>query len=117
MKILSWKCQSLAVALAAASALALAAPAFAEKPDGGGGPRSRTGRGACCAPLFGGPIRSRPVYAPYDPYLPRAQREPRGAAPKVDAPSYYDYKADALVRVDFTALKAPAVPEKADFQP
>jgi murein L,D-transpeptidase YcbB/YkuD len=114
MRFLTWKCQTLAFALTAASALALAAPALAEKPDGGGGPRSRTGGGSLFDNLFGGPIRYRPVYEPYDPYA--AQRAPR-AAPKVDAPSYYDYKADSLVRVDFAALKVLPQPEKADFQP
>src|SRR3954468_13397091 len=99
MRFLSWKYQTLAFALAAASALALAAPALAEKPDGGGGPRSRLGGGGLFDTLFGGSIRYRPVYEPALPQ--RAQRALRAAvaAPKVDAPSYYDYKADALVRV------------------
>jgi L,D-transpeptidase YcbB len=116
MKFLSWKCHSLAVALATTAAVALAAPAFAEKPDGGGGPRARQG-GGLFDTLFGGSIRYRPVYEPDDPYQQqRAQRAPR-AIVKVDAPSYYDYKADPLVRVDFAALKALPTPEKADFQP
>src|SRR3954453_5309434 len=116
MKFLSWKCHSLAVALATTAAVALAAPALAEKPDGGGGPRARQG-GGLFDTLFGGSIRYRPVYEPDDAYQQQgAQRAPR-AVVKVDAPSYYDYKADPLVRVDFAALKTLPTPEKADFQP
>src|SRR5262249_42472732 len=50
------------------------------------------------------------------PYRPRGDLEPRSspraavAGPKITAPSYYDYKADPLVRVDFAALAAPAQP-------
>jgi L,D-transpeptidase YcbB len=110
MKILSWKCHSLAFALATASALALTAQALAERPDGGSGARS-PGGGSLFDTLFGGPIRYRPIV---DPNMPlRAPREV--AAPKVNAPSYYDYRADPLVRVDFAALRT--LPEKADFQP
>src|SRR5262249_24248115 len=57
--------------------------------------------------LFGGPIRYRPVDD-----LPT---EPKTAvaAPKITAPSYYDYKADPLVKVNFASLASltPATPE------
>ena len=76
--------------------------------------------------LFGGGVR----YGPRDEY-PRERREfrrPRGefppaprkpkqqrAAPKISSPSYYTYKADALVPASFTALAAAAKP--VSFEP
>jgi L,D-transpeptidase YcbB len=112
---------SLSLALAAALIL-LAGPAVAEKPDSGSGSPARSrnlgqaprgGGGSLFETLFGGPIRYRPV-PEYDPY--RRTNRPAVVAPKLSAPSYYDYKADPLVHVDFTALRAlPPQPEKADF--
>lgn len=113
--------------LAAAALVALSGPATAEKPSGGSGfgagsrkvgtaPRSG---GNLFETLFGGPLRyrERPELDPAQQGRARADR-PGAAAPRISAPSYYDYKADPLVRVDFTALRAlPLQPDKADFVP
>jgi murein L,D-transpeptidase YcbB/YkuD len=40
------------------------------------------------------------------PKQPQARSAPRVSTPKISAPSYYTYKADALVRVDFSELAA-----------
>src|SRR5918995_1905640 len=54
--------------------------------------------------LFGGGLNnSRRVESPQ---RPRVQRQHRSAspAPKITGPSYYTYKVDPLVRVDFAVL-------------
>ena len=61
--------------------------------------------------LFGGGVRYKPRNEFPDPPKPRKVV----AAPRVTGPSYYDYKADPLVKVDFAALRA--LPEKATFDP
>src|SRR4051794_1018644 len=111
MRGLSTILRVLPLAMATASMLALAPPAMAEKPEGGtriGG----SGGGNLFDNLFGGGIRYRPRAD-----LPLEESKPRiaVAAPRVTGPSYYDYKADPLVRVDFAVLRA--VPEKATFDP
>ena len=117
------KTNSLSLALAAVALIALAVPAAAEKPDSGSGHAAR-GRnfgaglrdgGSLFDTLFGGPVRYRPI-PEYDPYRQARGRANRPA--KISAPSYYDYKAEPLVRVDFTALRTlSAQPEKAGFAP
>jgi murein L,D-transpeptidase YcbB/YkuD len=93
---------------AVAVSLAAAAPASAERPDGGAHARrpaaSQNGGGGLFDMLFGGPIR----YRPRDEFPDAPAKTTTVAAPKITAPSYYDYKADPLVKVDFGALSAPA---------
>lgn len=60
--------------------------------------------------LFGGRERPRGDFPPAPP-KPKPQR----AAPKISSPSYYDYKVDQLVKVDFSALFA--APQSAGFEP
>lgn len=60
--------------------------------------------------LFGGSIRERPS-GDFPPPPPK----PKKAAPKISSPSYYDYKADALAKVDFSALLA--TPQPVGFEP
>ena len=59
--------------------------------------------------LFGGPVRER-RYVDDRRYVDEMPVErsarPPSEAPKVDAPKYLTYKADALVRVDFRSLVA-----------
>lgn len=80
--------------------------------------------------LFGGRVYRDPYYDPY--YYPdypedrghyryrrsprpRPQAAPRATAPKISAPSYYTYKADSLVPVDFTKLLSG--PQAVGFEP
>ena len=68
--------------------------------------------------LFGGEQRQRVVReAPRDSRrnTERTRSAPRVAAPKVSAPSYYDYKVDPLVRVDFAALAEPVTAADAEI--
>ncbi|NGO53441.1 L,D-transpeptidase family protein [Allomesorhizobium camelthorni] len=70
--------------------------------------------------LFGGGInKSRRAELPRSPRVhpPRVQRQYRKAvpAPKITGPSYYTYKADPLVRVDFTTLTAAG--QTVSFEP
>jgi murein L,D-transpeptidase YcbB/YkuD len=64
--------------------------------------------------LFGGGIK-KSRRAEFPP--PRVHRQTRKAAPaaKISGPSYYNYKADSLVRVDFTALTAAG--QTVSFEP
>jgi murein L,D-transpeptidase YcbB/YkuD len=90
-----------------AISLAAAFPASAERPDGGPAKRPRAATqdsgGGLFDMLFGGPIRYKPRGE-----FPDAPARTTVAAPKITAPSYYDYKADPLVKVDFSALSATA---------
>jgi murein L,D-transpeptidase YcbB/YkuD len=65
--------------------------------------------------LFGGGIK-KSRRADFPP-PPRVHRETRKAAPaaKISGPSYYTYKADPLVRVDFAALRAAG--QTVSFEP
>ena len=66
--------------------------------------------------LFGGgDIPYKPRYYPRETYPDAPPPRRVVAAPKVSGPSYYNYKADPLVRVDFAALLA--LPEKVTFEP
>lgn len=66
--------------------------------------------------LFGGGLnKSRRVESPQQ--RPRMQRQYRKAAPapKITGPSYYTYKADPLVRIDFSALSTAS--QTVSFEP
>jgi murein L,D-transpeptidase YcbB/YkuD len=76
--------------------------------------------------LFGGGIK----HAPKGEFPPPPKHKPKpkvaagggggGGGTKISSPSYYTYKADRLVRVDFSALATPpqpATPQDAAFQP
>lgn len=54
--------------------------------------------------LFGNK-RSAPVV---QEQAPAAAPKPPAAPPRVTGPRYYDYKVDALVRIDFSSIKRPA---------
>ncbi|MBZ9953799.1 MULTISPECIES: murein L,D-transpeptidase [unclassified Mesorhizobium] len=76
--------------------------------------------------LFGGGVRHEPR-GEFPPPPPRRKPNPNvsaggggGGSVKISSPSYYTYKADKLVRVDFSALTAapqPATPQDAAFVP
>lgn len=61
--------------------------------------------------LFG--IQPRQRELPPTPQQPRPKEQ--RAAPKISGPSYYDYKVDSLVKVDFAPLLA--MPQPAGFEP
>ncbi|MER9138967.1 murein L,D-transpeptidase [Mesorhizobium sp. M0830] len=70
--------------------------------------------------LFGGGVK----HAPQGEFPPPPKNKPKvpggGGSVRISGPSYYTYKADRLVRVDFSALAAkpgPAVPQDAAFVP
>ncbi|EHK55091.1 L,D-transpeptidase family protein [Allomesorhizobium alhagi] len=65
--------------------------------------------------LFGGGLNNSRRVEP--PQRPRVQRQHRSAAPapKITGPSYYTYKVDPLVRVDFSALSAAS--QTVSFEP
>lgn len=70
--------------------------------------------------LFGGGVK----HAPQGEFPPPPKNKPKapggGGGVRISGPSYYTYKADRLVRVDFSALAAkpePAVPQDAAFVP
>ncbi|MER9999783.1 murein L,D-transpeptidase [Mesorhizobium sp. M0051] len=70
--------------------------------------------------LFGGGVK----HAPQDEFPQPPKNKPKvpggGGSVRISGPSYYTYKADRLVRVDFSALAAkpgPAVPQDAAFVP
>ncbi|TSE13833.1 murein L,D-transpeptidase [Mesorhizobium intechi] len=70
--------------------------------------------------LFGGGIRHEPQgeFPPPPKHKPKAPAGGGGA--KISSPSYYTYKADKLVRVDFSTLSAapqPATAQDAAFVP
>jgi len=65
--------------------------------------------------LFGGGVRERPRGDFPPPPKPKSKQGKVVAAPKITGPSYYDYKADALVKVAFSALLA--APRPAGFEP
>ncbi|WP_095200213.1 L,D-transpeptidase family protein [Mesorhizobium carmichaelinearum] len=73
--------------------------------------------------LFGGGIRHEPQgeFPPPPPkHRPKAPAGGGGGGVKISGPSYYTYKADKLVRVDFSALTAapqPAAAQDAAFVP
>ncbi|BCH17193.1 MULTISPECIES: L,D-transpeptidase family protein [unclassified Mesorhizobium] len=74
--------------------------------------------------LFGGGVRhSRQGDFPLPPSRQRLKYKPSAtarAASRISSPSYYTYKSDPLVRVDFSTLTAapePAMPQDAAFQP
>ena len=82
------------------------AQGFFERLFGGGGVR-HSPRGDFPLP----PSRQKPKYKPY---------AAAPAASRIRSPSYYTYKSDPLVRVDFSTLTAapePAMPQDAAFQP
>jgi murein L,D-transpeptidase YcbB/YkuD len=122
MTFLSSKVRFLSMLLVAGSMAAVAQPAFAEKPDGGSGIRERNGGGSGVVVrrgggglfdnLFGGTVRYRPRG---DLPLGGSGRVVAAPRAKVTGPSYFDYKADPLVRVDFAALRAK--PANAAFEP
>ncbi|RUY80185.1 murein L,D-transpeptidase [Mesorhizobium sp. M7A.F.Ca.CA.001.09.2.1] len=74
--------------------------------------------------LFGGGVRHAPK-GEFPPPPPKNKPKPKvsgggGGKVKISSPSYYTYKADRLVRVDFSALAAtpaPATPQDAAFVP
>ncbi|OBQ75306.1 L,D-transpeptidase family protein [Mesorhizobium erdmanii] len=73
--------------------------------------------------LFGGGIRHEPQgeFPPPPPkHRPKAPAAGGGGGVKISSPSYYTYKADKLVRVDFSTLSAApqaAAPQDAAFVP
>ncbi|MER9350241.1 murein L,D-transpeptidase [Mesorhizobium sp. M0227] len=74
--------------------------------------------------LFGGGVKHAPK-GEFPPPPPKNKPKPKvsgggGGNVKISSPSYYTYKADRLVRVDFSALAAtpqPATPQDAAFVP
>ncbi|MCV0396658.1 MAG: L,D-transpeptidase family protein [Rhizobiaceae bacterium] len=66
--------------------------------------------------LFGGPVRRERSYPPQPRQPAPPQRQRKVAAPKITGPSYYSYKPDALVKVDFSGLPSTtqAVPDGAE---
>ncbi|RWD37539.1 murein L,D-transpeptidase [Mesorhizobium sp.] len=59
--------------------------------------------------LFGGGVRHNPQGEFPPPPKPRPSKVPAGGGSRISSPSYYTYKADRLVRVNFSALvPAPA---------
>ncbi|WP_136622581.1 MULTISPECIES: L,D-transpeptidase family protein [Mesorhizobium] len=72
--------------------------------------------------LFGGGVKRAPQgeFPPPPPkHKPKAPAGAGGGV-KISSPSYYTYKADRLVRIDFSALTAapqPATPQDAAFVP
>ncbi|MDW6023706.1 murein L,D-transpeptidase [Mesorhizobium sp. BAC0120] len=102
-------------ALMATSLVVSQPAAAAERIDGlRRAPAQVEGRRSLFDLLFGGPVRSRP--ANELPPAPAAPVEAPAVKPvKITAPSYYDYKPDRLVKVDFAPFKA--IPEKAAFGP
>ena len=110
MELLGKIARPLAFALMAASFSVAAAPAGAERVDvEKRSPTRVQSQGGLFDMLFGGPIRNKPRGE-----FPQAPKTKSGATVKVTGPSYYDYKADPLVRVDFAALAA--APKKAEFE-
>ncbi|MER9892723.1 murein L,D-transpeptidase [Mesorhizobium sp. M0119] len=77
--------------------------------------------------LFGGGVKHAPPkgnFPPppskYKPKAPAASGGGGGGGAQISSPSYYTYKSDPLVRVDFSALSAapePATPQDAAFEP
>ncbi|MES0154199.1 murein L,D-transpeptidase [Mesorhizobium sp. M0018] len=75
--------------------------------------------------LFGGGVKHAPPKGDFPP--PPSKYKPKPKAPaasgggaQISSPSYYTYKSDPLVRVDFSALSAapePATPQDAAFEP
>ncbi|KRB20104.1 MULTISPECIES: L,D-transpeptidase family protein [Mesorhizobium] len=71
--------------------------------------------------LFGGGVKHEPQgeFPPPPKHKPKP-KVPAGGGVKISSPSYYTYKADRLVRVDFSTLSAapqPATPQDAAFVP
>ncbi|BAB48099.1 L,D-transpeptidase family protein [Mesorhizobium japonicum] len=71
--------------------------------------------------LFGGGVRHEPQgeFPPPPKHKPKVPAGGGGGA-KISGPSYYTYKADKLIRVDFSTLSAapqPATPQDAAFVP
>lgn len=72
--------------------------------------------------LFGGGIKHQPEgeFPPPPKHKPKAPGGGGGGGVRISGPSYYTYKADKLVRVDFSTLSAapqPATPQDAAFVP
>ncbi|TJU94156.1 MAG: murein L,D-transpeptidase [Mesorhizobium sp.] len=73
--------------------------------------------------LFGGGVKHAPKgdFPPPPPNKPKPKvSADSGGGVRISSPSYYTYKADRLVRVDFSALAAapqPATPQDAAFVP
>ncbi|MBZ9684476.1 MULTISPECIES: murein L,D-transpeptidase [unclassified Mesorhizobium] len=73
--------------------------------------------------LFGGGIRHEPKgeFPPPPPkHKPKPNAPAGGGGVRISSPSYYTYKADKLVRVDFSTLATapqPATPQDAAFVP
>ncbi|MER8696342.1 murein L,D-transpeptidase [Mesorhizobium opportunistum] len=73
--------------------------------------------------LFGGGVKHSPKgdFPPPPPNKPKPKVSAGGGdGVRISSPSYYTYKADRLVRVDFSALAAapqPATPQDAAFVP
>ncbi|MER9298830.1 murein L,D-transpeptidase [Mesorhizobium sp. M0621] len=72
--------------------------------------------------LFGGGVRQAPQgeFPPPPPKHKPKPNVPGGGGVKISSPSYYTYKADRLIRIDFSALTAapqPATPQDAAFVP
>lgn len=63
--------------------------------------------------LFG--LRERPRQGEFPPQASKPRPKVQRAAPKISGPSYYDYKVDSLVKVDFSPLLA--APQPAGFEP
>ena len=65
--------------------------------------------------LFGGGIKKKQVRSEFPPAPPKVRKQVV-AAPRISAPTYYTYKADPLVRVNFTALMSAEVATTAAIQ-
>ncbi len=64
--------------------------------------------------LFGGGIKKKQVRSEFPPAPPKVRKQV--AAPRISGPSYYTYKADPLVRVNFAALMSAEVATTAGIQ-
>lgn len=108
MKFLGKIAQPLSFVLIATTLAAAAGPAAAERAEGTKRAPARVqSQGGLFDMLFGGPIRGKSEKEFTD--------TPKSAPiTKITGPSYYDYKAEPLVRVDFAALAA--APQKATFE-
>ncbi|MER9594683.1 MULTISPECIES: murein L,D-transpeptidase [unclassified Mesorhizobium] len=76
--------------------------------------------------LFGGSVKHGRPKGDFPPPPSKYKPKPKvpagsgGGAAQISSPSYYTYKSDPLVRVDFSALAAapePATPQDAAFEP
>lgn len=67
--------------------------------------------------LFGDPNQQRPAAQAVEPQAqpqPQPQRTQPASLPRVAGPSFYEYRPEALVRVDFSAIEVPVEEARAE---